>query len=52
LDAEIRAAAAEAKLELMSSNLVMSVVHSEATPAGRPEQLARAAPWWKFWRRD
>jgi hypothetical protein len=43
-----RAAAAEAVLERIDQQAVISVVHSQATQQG-VDSIERGRPWWKFW---
>jgi hypothetical protein len=47
LDADRRAAAAEAKLEQFTESAVINVVHSQAVQDGGEDDRS----WWKFWRR-
>lgn len=44
-----RAASAEAVLERIDQQAVISVVHSQATQEGA-ESLEGRRPWWRFWR--
>lgn len=50
LDAEKRAAGAEAKLSQIENQVLISVVHSEQTQEGvAGESGASKRPWWKVW---